>query len=99
MKDCYDHDSHAGLETKPQEYTSEHQKIRSRLDGRMHEISFQPLPAAPDPSKGGEIPANPFVSTSQSRYMYAHPEILGKKGLKEWSHATNYSLIPNKVKK
>ena len=99
MKPCYTHCSGAGLYTEPQEFTSEHQTVKSRLDGKDHEIMFGPLPAAPDPSSGGLTPANPFVSLAQSHYMYAHPEILGKKSLKEWSDSTNYKSLPKHVKK
>lgn len=96
---CYDKLSGAHLEVKPQDYTSEHQTVRSRLTGQEHEIKFGPMPAAPDPSKGGEVPANPFMSLAQSHYMYAHPGILGKKSLKEWSDKTDYKNIPKHVRK
>jgi hypothetical protein len=39
----------------------------------------------------------PFKSQAQQRYMYAHPEILGKKGLKEWSSKTKFEHLPNHV--
>lgn len=39
----------------------------------------------------------PFKSEAQQRYMYAHPEILGKKGLKEWSEKTDYKNLPYHV--
>ena len=37
----------------------------------------------------------PFESKAQQGYMYAHPEILGKKGLKEWSSKTNFGSLPS----
>lgn len=37
----------------------------------------------------------PFKSQAQQKYMYAHPEILGKKGLKEWSAHTNFKSLPS----
>lgn len=40
----------------------------------------------------------PFKSSAQQRYMYAHPEILGKKGLKEWSDKTDFKDLPEHVK-
>jgi hypothetical protein len=39
----------------------------------------------------------PFDSKAQQRYMYAHPEILGKKGLKEWSGSTDFKKLPEHV--
>ena len=40
----------------------------------------------------------PFESKAQQRYAYAHPEKFGgKEGLKEWSSATDFSKIPEKV--
>jgi hypothetical protein len=39
----------------------------------------------------------PFESKAQQGYMFSHPEILGKAGLKEWSHATDYSHLPEHV--
>jgi hypothetical protein len=38
-----------------------------------------------------------FESKAQQGYMYAHPEILGKKGLKEWSDKTNFKSLPYHV--
>jgi hypothetical protein len=37
----------------------------------------------------------PFESKAQQGYMYAHPEILGKKGLKEWSSKTDFKSLPS----
>ena len=74
------------------DYTTEHQKIKSRVTGREHEIMFGPLP-------GGLVPANPFASEIQSRFAHANPSKFGgKAGLKEWDKATDYSKIPKKVK-
>lgn len=39
----------------------------------------------------------PFESSSQQGFMYAHPDILGKKGLKEWSDKTDFKHLPNHV--
>jgi hypothetical protein len=40
----------------------------------------------------------PFESKAQQRFAYAHPEKFGgAKGLKEWSGATDFSKIPEKV--
>ena len=41
----------------------------------------------------------PFQSKAQQGYMYSHPEILGKKGLKEWSSKTNFKDLPEHVHK
>jgi len=41
----------------------------------------------------------PFESKAQQGYMYAHPEILGKEGLKEWSSKTDFKHLPEHVKK
>lgn len=73
-------------------YTTEHQKVKSRLTGMDHEISFGPL-------GGGFVPKNPFASKAQQGYMFAHPEILGKSKLKEWSSKTDFSKLPKKVKR
>ena len=98
MKDCYSHCSGSGLETKPDEFTGEHDTVKSRLSGKDHQIAFGPMGAAPNPAYGGKTPANPFMSLAQSHYMHAHPEILGSK-IKEWDSATDYSHLPKKVKK
>jgi hypothetical protein len=40
----------------------------------------------------------PFESKAQQRYAYSHPEKFGgKEGLKEWSSATDFQKIPEKV--
>jgi hypothetical protein len=41
----------------------------------------------------------PFESKAQQGYMYSHPEILGKKGLKEWSDKTDFKGLPAHVHK
>lgn len=69
--------------------TREHDTIKSRTNGQDYEIGF-------GPQSGGNVPKNPFASKAQQGYMYAHPEILGKKGLKEWSGATDFSKLPKK---
>ena len=99
MKDCYSHCSGSGVETNPVDYTSEHETVKSRLTGRNHEISFGPLPAAANPVNGGQLPANPYKSLAQERYMHANPEVLGKAALKEWDASTKGKHLPEKVKK
>lgn len=41
----------------------------------------------------------PYESKKQQRYLHAHPDILGKEGLKEWDTATNFKKLPEKKKK
>jgi hypothetical protein len=41
----------------------------------------------------------PFESKAQQGYMFAHPEILGKKALKEWSDKTDFKGLPEHVHK
>lgn len=41
----------------------------------------------------------PFKSVAQQHFLEAHPEKLGKKGLKEWQDATDYSNLPEHVAK
>jgi hypothetical protein len=36
----------------------------------------------------------PFKSVAQQHYMFAHPDVLGKSALKEWSNATDYKDLP-----
>lgn len=102
MKDCYSHCSGASVETKPLNENSEHDKVRSRLTGKQHEISFGPIGANADPSKGGGVSANPFASKSQQRWMFA-AEARGEvpKGMAEkWAHHTpDIKHLPEKVKK
>jgi hypothetical protein len=40
----------------------------------------------------------PFASKAQQRFLYSHPDRLGKKALAEWSSKTNFSKLPEKVK-
>jgi hypothetical protein len=81
------------LETKPQIYTKEHQTIKSRTNGQEYEIMFGPQP-------GNLVPANPFASKAQQRFLYSHPEkVGGKEKLKEWSSATDFANLPEKVKR
>jgi len=41
----------------------------------------------------------PFKSKAQQRFLYAHPEkVGGKKALKEWSSATNFSKLPEHIR-
>lgn len=76
----------------PNEPMHEHDKIRSRTTGRMLEIGMPP-------QGGGLVPRNPFLSQAQAGYMHSHPEILGKKALKEWDSATKGKHLPKHVKK
>jgi hypothetical protein len=78
--------------------TPEHTEIVSRTLGKKVEIGVGPLPVGPS-GIGGLVPANPFSSTSQQKFMYSNPSILGKKGLKEWSSKTDFKSLPKKVKK
>ena len=39
----------------------------------------------------------PFKSLAQEGYLHAHPEILGKEGLKEWDEATKGKHLPEHV--
>jgi hypothetical protein len=42
----------------------------------------------------------PWSSKKQQRFGYSNPEKFGgKKGLKEWSDATDFSKLPEKAKK
>jgi hypothetical protein len=80
--------------------TPEHTKVYSRTLAKDVEIGVGIHGTSPDAdAKGGLVPKNPFASTSQQKYMYANPEILGKKGLKEWSSKTDFKSLPKKVKK
>ena len=74
------------------DYTTEHQKIKSRVTGREHEIGFGPLP-------GGLVPSNPFASIAQQGYLHAHPEKLGKAKLAEFDAASKGLKLPKRVKK
>jgi hypothetical protein len=74
--------------TPEKPFTTEHQTIVSRTTGLPHEISFGP--------NNGKVPANPFKSVAQQHYMFAHPNVLGKKALHEWASKTDYSKLPKK---
>ena len=41
---------------------------------------------------------SPFASKAQQRFLYSHPDRLGKKALAEWSDKTNFRTLPEKVK-
>lgn len=41
----------------------------------------------------------PFRSVAQQHFLEAHPEKLGKAGLKEWESSTNYHDLPAHVHK
>lgn len=42
----------------------------------------------------------PFKSSAQQKFAYANPEKFGgKKGLKEWSNATDFSSLPARKNK
>ena len=41
---------------------------------------------------------SPFKSVKQQRYLYAHPEKIGREALHEWASKTNFSRLPEKVK-
>jgi hypothetical protein len=95
----YSHKSGANVATKPLDMNSEHDTVKSRLTGHDHEIMFGPLPAAADPSMGGQVPANPFASRAQAGYMHLHPDVLGKTALAEWDRETKGKNLPKHVKK
>ena len=65
--------------------------MRSRTTGRKLEISM-------GMNGDGKVPKNPFASLAQEGYLHAHPEKLGKAGLKEWDAATKGKKLPKKVK-
>jgi hypothetical protein len=75
----------------PNEKMSEHDTVRSRTTGRLHEISM-------GVHGDGLVPKNPFVSQAQAGYMHEHPSILGKAGLKEWDQATKGKTLSKHVK-
>jgi hypothetical protein len=39
----------------------------------------------------------PFVSGAQRGYLHAHPEVLGKKALKEWDAASKGQHVPYRI--
>jgi hypothetical protein len=69
----------------------EHDRVQSRLGGKSKEISM-------GPHGGGLVPKNPFASIAQAGFLHAHPEKLGKAGLKEWDTATRGKHLPQHVK-
>ena len=80
------------LDPKELPYVHEHDFLISRIDGCPRKVKFSP-PGC------NLVPSNPFASLKQNAYMHMHPEILGKKGLKEWESKTDYSNLPEKVRK
>jgi len=38
----------------------------------------------------------PFASKSQQKFLYSHPDRIGKKALAEWSSKTDFSRLPEK---
>lgn len=91
----YDHKSGANIEVKPQEFTSEHDTIKSRLTGKDVEIMFMPM-------GGGNVPKNPYASKSQQRFMFA-AEARGdapKGTAQRWAHETpDIKHLPEKKRK
>jgi hypothetical protein len=81
-----------GCPPYPNKPMSEHDTIRSRTTGRKIEISM-------GMHGGGLVPKNPFASLAQEGFLHAHPEKLGKAGLKEWDEATKGRHLPAHVKK
>ena len=72
-------------------YTREHDYVISRINGAAYNVSFGPQP-------GGLVPANPFASIAQERFLNAHPEKLGKEKLNEFNQASKGLKLPKKVK-
>ena len=73
--------------------TPEHTKVYSRTLRRDIEI---------DVGMHGDnkVPANPFASARQARFAHANPSKFGgKAGLSEWDKSTDFSKIPERVKK
>lgn len=69
---------------------NEHDTIVSRITGQRYEISM-------GPHGGGLVPANPFASMAQARFLHAHPEkVGGKSKLAEWDKATDFKHLPKK---
>ena len=90
------------VKVEPVEMNGEHDTVRSRLTGKLHEISFGPLPAHSDPKLGGLIAFNPFHSKAQMKKFFVM-EKEGKipKGTAEhWAHETpNISKLPQHKRK
>jgi hypothetical protein len=79
-------------EAKKPNYMNEHDKIKSRTNGKSYEISMGPQP-------GQMVPKNPFASLAQEGFLHAHPEKLGAKKLAEFDKATKGKKLPYKVNK
>jgi len=79
---------------QPQDFTKEHQTIRSRTNGKEYEIKFGPLP-------GNLVPSNPFASQSQEKFMFANKNKMEKQGVDvdEWAKASKDKKLPKKVNK
>lgn len=75
----------------PNARMSEHDTVRSRTTGRVHEISM-------GPHGSGLVPKNPFASLAQEGFLHAHPEKLGAKKLAEFDAATKGKHLPKRVK-
>jgi hypothetical protein len=78
---------------KPQDFTKEHQTIRSRTNGKEYQIQFGPLP-------GGLVPANPFASLAQEKFMFSNKSKMEKQGVDvdEWAKASKGKKLPKRVK-
>lgn len=75
----------------------EHDKITSRTTGKKVEIGMGPHGAGKD--GGGLVPANPFASIAQARFLHAHPEkVGGQSALDEWDKSTDFKNLPKKKK-
>jgi hypothetical protein len=71
----------------------EHDTVVSKTTGRTKEIDL-------GPNDSRQVPANPFASIQQARFLHAHPEKVGGKAkLAEWDKSTDFSRIPRRVKK
>jgi hypothetical protein len=80
--------------------TPEHTKIISRTRGVQLEIAVGPHGTSDKKEDvGGLVSKNPFASLAQEGFLHAHPEKLGKAGLKEWDQATKGKSLPKRVKK
>jgi hypothetical protein len=88
----YDRCMGACPHAEPQKYYPEHTTVISRNTGKPHEISF-------GPQGNGLVPANPFASIAQQKFLHAHPDkVGGKEKLKEWDSASKGRSIPKRVK-
>ena len=78
----------------------EHTQVYSRTLGRMVEIGVGIHGTSTKGNDyGGLVPKNPFSSLAQEGFLHAHPEKLGKAGLKEWDAATKGKHLPQHVAK